>query len=213
MVGLLSKNTITTSTAATDNELSRVTNSLQIYSPIPSTRSPDIQIKVKDQIFNCHKLVLQLASGYFRQVLLASPDEVSTNGDVIDLGDPDVSPSTFEFVLRFIYLGTVEVNKRIVGDILIAADALLMPDLRQLCIDYMLKTVGPDNCFDYWRNLESVNWSNETIRRLIDTCRSVARTTFLRLATNPRPLQGATDSIVEMLLCDSCLQVRYFVSS
>lgn len=159
---------------------------------------------VKGQTFSCHRLSLHLASGYFKE--LFDSGEVNED-DVIDLDIPTISPSTFQVALRYMHCSTVELDKHSVCDVLNAADALSMPALRRQCIDYMLTSVGPDNCFKYWRFVESVEWSNESERKLSDRCRSLARTTFWRLATKPRPLADASDDIVEMLLRDEDLQV------
>ena len=123
----------------------------------------------------------------------------------VDLDLPGVTTRAFEYVMRFLYRGSAELETSVVGDVMAAADALSMPELRAECVSFMMGTVGPDNCLRYWSYLESYDVAVDAEQKLYKRCRDVARSTFCRALHSPRP--GATDAIVETLLRDDGLMV------
>jgi len=168
-------------------------------------RNADCSIKVCGQTFNCHRIVVQLASSYINALIENAPDCETP----IDLDLPEVTARVFEYVMRFSYRGSVELDANVVGDVLAAADALSMPKLRAVCVSFMTRTLGPDTCLRYWSYLESYEMAVDAEQTLYKRCRDVARTTFCRAIHSPRPLAGATDTITETLIRDDSLLVCY----
>ena len=166
-------------------------------------RNPDCSIRVAGQMFHCHRLVVQLASGHIRSLMRDAPDRETP----IDLDLPEVSARSFEYVIRFAYRGTVELDANVVGDVMAAADALAVPQLRAECVSFMTRTLDPENCLRYWSYLESYDLAVDAEQMLYRRCRDVARSTFCRAIHSPRPMTGATDAIIETLLKDDGLLV------
>jgi len=125
---------------------------------------------------------------------------------IVDL--PEVTAKAFEYVVRFAYRGTVELDTNAVGEVMRTADALSVPLLRAKCVSFMMRTLDPDNCLRYWSYLESYDMSADAEQMLFKRCRDVARSTFCRAIHSQRPLMGATDTIVVILLRDDGLMVR-----
>jgi len=121
---------------------------------------------------------------------------------------PEVTVRAFEYVVRFAYRGRVELDANVVSDVMTAADALSVEQLRIECVSFMTRTLCPDNCLRYWTYIESFNAAVDAERTLYQRCRDVARTTFCRAIHSPRPLAGATDSVIDTLLRDEGLQVQ-----
>jgi len=172
-----------------------------------ANRNPDCSVSVGGQTFNCHRLVIQLVSSHIRKLLERASDRERPAVDLDDV--PEVTARAFEHVVRFAYRGCVELDAGVLGDVMAAADALSVPRLRAACVAYMALTVGPDNCLRYWTYLESFDVGVDAEQALYRRCREVARSTFHRAVHSPRPLAGATDDIVDVLLRDDGLQVRY----
>ncbi|XP_076029461.1 gigaxonin-like isoform X2 [Oratosquilla oratoria] len=57
-----------------------------------------------------------------------------------------ISKATFQSVLDFIYTGRAKLHHENIQDLLQAADLLLMKDLKDLCINYLLRQIEPGNC-------------------------------------------------------------------
>ena len=127
----------------------------------------------------------------------------------IDLDLAEVSARSFEYVIRYAYRGTVELDANVVGDVMAAAEALVVPQLRAECVSFMMRTLDPENCLRYWSYLESYNLAVDAEQALFKRCRDVARSTFCRAIHSQRPMTGATDAIVETLLKDDGLLVCY----
>ena len=161
------------------------------------------------QTFNCHRLIVQLASTHVQALLENATDHESP----IQLDLPEVTARAFEYVIRFAYRGTVELDVNVVGDVMTAADALSVPHLRAECVSFMTGTLCPENCLRYWSYLESYDFSVTAEQTLYKRCRDVALCTFWRAADSPRLLAGATDAIIVSLLRDDNLSVglRYTV--
>ena len=168
-----------------------------------SHRNSDCSINVGGQTFNCHRLVIELVSSHIRKLLERAGDRATS----VDLDLPEVTPRAFEHVVRFAYRGCVELDANAISDVMAAADALSIPRLRADCVTYMTNTVGPDNCLRYWTYLESYDVAVDAEQGLYRRCREVARSTFCRSIHSLRPLAGANDAVIDMLLRDDALQV------
>ena len=175
-----------------------------------SHRNADCKIRVCGQTFNCHRFVVQLASGYIQSLIENATDCEAP----IDLDVPGVTARTFEYVMQFAYRGSVELDANVVGDVMKAADALSMSQLRVACVSFMTHSLSPDNCLRYWSHIESYDSTVDAERILYKNCLCMARSTFRRAIHSPRPLAGATDGMVETLLRDDEVNVRtlFFLS-
>ncbi|CAG8756258.1 2294_t:CDS:2, partial [Acaulospora morrowiae] len=87
------------------------------------------------QMFRAHSVILRTRSAYFRAAL--SEIWAKTDGNMITLRKPNISPIVFDAILKYIYTGSIpleEMNIRINYILLIvAADELALTDL----IDYI----------------------------------------------------------------------------
>jgi len=172
-------------------------------------RKADCSIIVCGQTFNCHRLVVQLASSYIQTLF-----ENETDREIpIELDLPEVTARLFEYVVRFAYRGKVELDANVVGDVIMAAEALSMPRLRIACVAFMTETVDQDNCLRYWSYLEQYDLSVSAEQALYKRFRDVASNTFWLTIDSPTQLTDVTDTIMEMLLKDDGLWVCYVLTS
>ncbi|GBB84565.1 hypothetical protein RclHR1_11130002 [Rhizophagus clarus] len=91
-----------------------------------------IQVGEKDNIkeFRAHSNILKARSPYFKIAL--SSDWVKEENGIIIFTKPNISPTVFEIILRYIYAGILDLDNFIgedILDLLVAADELLLEEL------------------------------------------------------------------------------------
>jgi alpha-tubulin suppressor-like RCC1 family protein len=92
-------------------------------------------------VVKAHKVVLSSRSDFFKTIFECSFREQGQN----QLKMPDIDKESFEAVLEFIYTGETNVSERVI-EILMAADRLLMDDLKQKCEMVLAEGLDEENC-------------------------------------------------------------------
>uniref|UniRef100_A0A8C6T135 Kelch like family member 10 n=1 Tax=Neogobius melanostomus TaxID=47308 RepID=A0A8C6T135_9GOBI len=106
----------------------------------------DAVLKVEDDEFPIHKVILCSSSSYFRAMF--------ENGDHLhnrDFTIGGISPEVMSLVLDFIYTGNVNLSGSNVQALVLAADMLLLENLVEFCFDYMERHMYPENCIGIWK--------------------------------------------------------------
>ncbi|XP_062144242.1 ARM REPEAT PROTEIN INTERACTING WITH ABF2-like [Alnus glutinosa] len=89
----------------------------------------DITFLVEGKQFYAHRICLLASSDAFRAMF----DGGYRERDAKDIEIPNIRWDVFEFMMRFIYTGSIEVNLEIAQDLLKAADQYLLDGLKRLC--------------------------------------------------------------------------------
>ena len=96
----------------------------------------DVRLKVGEEIFSAHRVVLAASSDYFHAMFAHGMKEA--NQEVIELKDENISVSALKNVLESIYSGNfTAVNDENVFEVLIAADHLQVTSVVQQCCEYL----------------------------------------------------------------------------
>ena len=95
----------------------------------------DVRLKVCEDIFPAHRIVLAANSDYFHAMFTAGMME--SKQEVIELKDESISPDTFKIVMDSIYTGDLNVNEENVFEVLAAADHLQVTTVVQQCCDFL----------------------------------------------------------------------------
>ena len=82
----------------------------------------DVHLKVSEEVFSAHRIVLAASSDYFHAMFTHEMKE--SNQEVVELKDESISAATLKIVLDSIYSGDLQVNDENVLDVLVAADHL-----------------------------------------------------------------------------------------
>ena len=82
----------------------------------------DVRLKVCEDVFPAHRIVLAANSDYFRVMFTDGMKE--SNQEVIELKDESISPDALKIVMDSIYTGDLHVNEENVFGALAAADHL-----------------------------------------------------------------------------------------
>ena len=96
----------------------------------------DVRLKVREDIFPAHRIVLAANSDYFHAMFTAGIKE--SNQEVIELKDESISPYALKIVMDSIYTGDFHVNEENVFEVLAAADHLQVTSVVKLCCDFLL---------------------------------------------------------------------------
>ena len=95
----------------------------------------DVHLKVGEELFSAHRIVLAASSDYFHAMFAHGMKE--SNQEVIELKDESISAAALKIVLDSIYSGDLQVNDENVFDVLVAADHLQVTSVVQQCCDYL----------------------------------------------------------------------------
>ena len=95
----------------------------------------DVRLKVREDIFPGHRIVLAANSDYFHAMFTDGMKE--SNQAVVELKDESISPDAFKVVMDAIYTGDLRVNEENVFEVLAAADHLQVPTVVQQCCDFL----------------------------------------------------------------------------
>ncbi|KAK8720662.1 hypothetical protein OTU49_013175 [Cherax quadricarinatus] len=105
----------------------------------------DGTVKLSDGTVKVSKALLAAGCPYFK-ILYEFEEE--SQGGLHRTAEPklDITCKTFELILDFIYTGRVILDNDNIQDILQASDLLLMTDLKELCIKFLMARIDVDNC-------------------------------------------------------------------
>ena len=97
----------------------------------------DVRLKVCEDIFPAHRIVLAANSDYFH-AMFTDGGMKESNQEVIELKDESISPDVLKIVMDSIYTGDLHVNEENVFDVLAVADHLQVTSVVKLCCDFLL---------------------------------------------------------------------------
>ena len=95
----------------------------------------DVRLKVREDIFPAHRIVLAANSDYFHAMFTDGMKE--SNQEVIELKEESISPDALKIVMDSIYTGDLRVNKENMFEVLAAADHLQVTTVVQQCCDFL----------------------------------------------------------------------------
>ena len=95
----------------------------------------DVRLKVREDIFPAHRIVLAANSDYFYAMFTDGMKE--SNQEVIELKDEIISPDALKIVMESIYTGDLRVDRENVFEVLAAADHLQVTTVVQQCCDFL----------------------------------------------------------------------------
>jgi len=95
----------------------------------------DVRLKVREDIFPAHRIVLAASSDYFHAMFTDGMKE--SNQEDIKLKDESISPDALKIVMDSIYTGDLRVNAENVFEVLAAADHLQVTSVVEQCCDFL----------------------------------------------------------------------------
>ena len=95
----------------------------------------DVRLKVGEDEFAAHRIVLAANSDYFHAMFTHGMKE--SNQEVIELKDESISVAAMKIVIDSMYSGEINVNDENVFEVLTAADHLQVTSVVQQCCKYL----------------------------------------------------------------------------
>ena len=114
-------------------------------------RHCDIDIKIQNETFSCHKVVLSAASKYFDAMFSSGLQE--SKSKFIQLND--ISSEMFADILAFLYCGKDVIYDENVEDLLKASSLLQMACLQEQCESFLIDQICSENCIGLWLTAKS----------------------------------------------------------
>uniref|UniRef100_A0A2C9JVG8 BTB domain-containing protein n=1 Tax=Biomphalaria glabrata TaxID=6526 RepID=A0A2C9JVG8_BIOGL len=102
----------------------------------------DVTLLIDRKRFPAHKNVLAAASPFFKAMFLSGMEEQKR--DVIELHG--MSSEIFSIMISFIYTGLVKVDVDTCQDLLALADMLGVEDVVEICSQFLIDNISPQNC-------------------------------------------------------------------
>ncbi|EXX68275.1 uncharacterized protein OCT59_012308 [Rhizophagus irregularis] len=157
--------------------------------------------------FRAHSVILRARSSYFKGAL--SSNWVTKKDNMIIFSKPNLTPTIFDMILRYIYTGELDLTKQsgenILG-LLVASDELLLEELFEHVQDYLIKKQN------IWVRQNFVLVLN-TVFRLV-SCKNLQDYCFESICEDPLPfitsksfLSLDKDSLFNLLESDN-LQIE-----
>ncbi|XP_046329513.2 kelch-like protein 18 [Haliotis rufescens] len=102
----------------------------------------DVTLKVGDQKFSAHRIILAATIPYFHAMF--THDMVESKQD--EIGMQGIDASALESLVNYAYNGRVEINLNNVQSLLIAASFLHLQSVKEACCDFLKDRLHPQNC-------------------------------------------------------------------
>ncbi|BFZ23237.1 hypothetical protein BsWGS_26276 [Bradybaena similaris] len=102
----------------------------------------DVTLKVADQKFSAHRVILAATIPYFHAMF--THDMVETKQPEITM--ESVEPSALEALINFAYTGRVVIDSNNVQSLLIVASFLNMQAVKEACSNYLKNRLEPSSC-------------------------------------------------------------------
>ena len=99
----------------------------------------DVSLKVGEQIFKAHRVVLAASSDYFSAMFAAGMKE--SFDELIELKDSSVTPDSLKTILDAVYKSELKVTEENVFEILEAADHLQMMSIIEQCSKFVSEKI------------------------------------------------------------------------
>ncbi|XP_006634254.2 kelch-like protein 40b [Lepisosteus oculatus] len=107
----------------------------------------DCVLKIKDEEFPCHRLVLAACSPFFRTMFLSDLEESKKKEIVLE----DVEPGVMGMILKYIYTSEISITEQNVKDIFAAANLFQIPSIFTVCVSFLQKRLSLSNCLAIFR--------------------------------------------------------------
>ncbi len=162
----------------------------------------DVTIRVHNQIYPCHRVILSARSSYFQKLFNSNFNEQFQNE--IDLSSFLTNENDFELLHSFIYKAESHFTLENILQYIVLSDKFLLDDLYDLCEEYLLID-NHINQTNVWNILEIYN----IIGRKISS--NIQEKCFCILKTNRHLINEQCHELLKRYPQLSIELVKYFV--
>ena len=175
----------------------------------------DVVIHIGTAEFSAHRVILAAASPYFRSMFTGKDAHVHTPslahmhahtqtyaGELSESRQQDITlrevdETAMELLIRFVYMGSIEVSEDNVQNLLPAANLLQLTEVRDSCCDFLRKQLDPTNV------LGIISFADlHSCRDLLSEAQRYARKHFPEVRSSEEFITLPLNSIVELISSD-----------
>ncbi|XP_046578549.1 uncharacterized protein LOC124286248 [Haliotis rubra] len=166
----------------------------QLWKALTKKNDCDVTIKIDDDMFQCHKVVLAMTSPYFDAMFTSGFEE--TDNKVIEV--QSISPDTFRNVLEHIYRRNAAVNTSNVLDVLHASSMFLLESLIERCEEFLTdKYRMSQSWVKQWRAARKYK-----LKKLLEMTNSFIYTNFKKISETALFTSLTEDELCEIVAND-----------
>lgn len=124
----------------------------------------DFELNMNDGVaLKAHKAILIARSPVFHKMLTIDMTEATKNS--VDISDID--SKTMKELLRFMYSGEVESSGGILNDLIFAAEKCEIKQLKEFCIEQIIKNLTEDNVVDALIIVDRVSDTDKLLKKCV----------------------------------------------
>ncbi|XP_071942041.1 kelch-like protein 18 isoform X1 [Antedon mediterranea] len=153
----------------------------------------DVTLKVGNEQFTAHRIVLAAAVPYFHAMF--TTDMVESKQDEIMI--QGIEPSALEDLVNYAYNGRVELSRSNVQAILVGANFLQLQAVKEACCDFLKERLHPNNCLGIKRFADTMVCSN-----LFNAASSYIQKRFTDVYRSEEFLSLTQEEVQEILTSD-----------
>ena len=155
----------------------------------------DVRLKVGEDEFAAHRIVLAANSDYFHAMFAHGMKE--SNQEVIELKDENISAAGMKIVMDSIYSGEINVNDENVFEVLTAADHLQIATVVEQCCKYLIQ-LG----FDVQTYCLVIMFANQhSLKELKEATESKMASIYKEICDKKEFLSDMNADVLSALLC------------
>lgn len=159
----------------------------------------DLELKITDVIFRCHRAILSACCPYFES-LLSDRWRHGRDGPV---KLPGISPDMMEILLTYIYTREVKISSDNVVELLPAADQFGVLGITKKCRDFLREALCPENCIGI-RNFAIQNSQYD----LVETVQAYILANFTQISDKSEEFLEITPDLLFEFLASDELNVK-----
>lgn len=115
-----------------------------LYQFYESGQLCDVEVKVGEKSFRCHRVVLACVSQFFRAMFNSPMTE--SKQKVVTIQDSNVDANSLELLIKYAYLAKLTLTVENVQPLLYAASILQVEPVAEACCKFMKRHLHPSNC-------------------------------------------------------------------
>ncbi|XP_037548913.1 kelch-like protein 10 [Nematolebias whitei] len=123
------------------NQVSSVYNELRMEGTLT-----DAVLKVGDDEFPVHKIILCNVTSYFRALFTRWSKQEQTIYSI-----EGMCPDTMRLILDYVYTGSLPITENNVQEILLAADQFNILEVIEACSNFLIELLQLNNCISIWK--------------------------------------------------------------
>ena len=155
----------------------------------------DVRLKVGEDEFAAHRIVLAANSDYFHAMFAHGMKE--SNQEVIELKDEKISVAAMKIVMDSMYSGEINVNDENVFEVLIAADHLQVASVLEQCCKYLIQLR-----FDVQKYCRVIMVADQhSLKDLKDAAESKMASMYKEICEKEEFLSNMNADVLSALLC------------